>query len=291
MTAQDRTLSLRRLAAAEQRQVSRAIRDLGPLWTTADETVAAYSRIADAIESVREASREGDFTARVLGGNHFLRQAGHACQLDALSIARRHWAQAAANRRRAFDAVAFAWLVWQGPALLTSWLNATDHWETYRADFKPSRIKAALHEMSPAPSRDKPSILWAAYDRMSGIVHPSTTGTVHTVTRMASSRTLDRVGPFDGMTYVRARMLPALRAEWFLDFSHCHLLLLEAFTRRAFARKEWTVARREATATLVSLRERVRGDRRHAAKHGRALDAFREQCRRKTHERTSAGPS
>ncbi len=288
VTRQDRTLSLRQFAAAEQRHVSRAVQELGPLWTTADETLEAYGRVADMVERTRASARDDDFAARVLGGNVLLRQAGHACQLDALSLARLHWAQAAAERRRAFEAVVFAWLVWQRPALLAIWSNATLDWDAYRAEFDNAKIKGALLGLSPPPARGKPSVLWSVYDGMSAVIHPSTRGTVHTLTRIATPGRLDRVGPFDGTAYAREGMLPAMRIEWFLDFSNCHLLLLEAFTGRAFVLKEWTPARRDAAALLGTLRGRLRSARQHFAREIRGLRRLRVLRRRAAFKRLRA---
>ena len=52
MSRRFRIFNLQQLTRAEQREVSRSIRELGSLWTTADAVVESYGLIADAIEAV-----------------------------------------------------------------------------------------------------------------------------------------------------------------------------------------------------------------------------------------------
>jgi hypothetical protein len=300
MPGKERTLNLSQLATAEQREVRRSARALGSLWTTADTVVESYGLIADAIESVvfspqpQDANEARHRVARAVTANYFLRMAARASQQDFLNIARRHLPEALGNRRRSFDLIAFAWLIWkdQEPDRLAErWLlspltgpdeaplveeppddgsapEASPELEEYRERFKNSRIKGALKELDP--------FLRIAYDKLSHRIHPSLHGTVMGRTHRADQRGLDRVGPFDYENFNRHGLISEWKTEQLLQAFHCHFRGIEGFVHKAFGYPGWSDALRASEPVLESLRRRILDDQHASDGRLRALDECRE---------------
>jgi hypothetical protein len=251
---------------------------------------------------------------RSIVGNFFLRAAGRSCQLEMLDLARRHWPEAIGNRRRAFELVAFGWMMWRDPEVAERWLLlplpadsrggdaavAANHgasgappapgggsdgrrpagllsreWAEYRRVFGNSRIREALRTLDER--------FPAIYDAMAARTHPSIKSLANAQTRPPSTKTgrLDRVGLFDGSRYARDGLLSSLRTEWLLDCLRGHVLLLEAFAAQAFAPTEWAKSRHEAAAVLDALRARIVRDHKDYAPHEQALERRRAAVRRR----------
>ena len=292
--ADDRRYSIVELAAEEQTEFSRTT-ELASLWSLVESISASYDQIGDAIETVamspepKNKTKARQRAVRSIVGNLFVRAAGRSCQMDFLDLARRHFPEAISNRRRALECIGFAWIAWRLPAdsekVVDAWLHGSRAprgsaaWDEYDKSFNNARVKAALVELNPDLKR--------VHDEFSSRSHPGIKGLVHSISRQASAatRSLDRVGAFDGYTLERAGLVPEMKAEWFLDASRFHVRLLEAFTRKAFRVPQWTVPRDRSAAILTELRSLVIREEQAAASGKAALDAHRAAASHAIRER------